>query len=384
MAGQGDPLMPDIRLNPLFNTNPLKLGTFGTNGRGASHSVAPDAHRPTWPINLEAAQLADRAGFEALVAFARWKGFADAGIDHPSGVVLDPFIWAGAIAQATSYSAVFATTHAPTVHPIVVAKQTATIDIISGGRLGLNLVGGWNKPEFDMFGAALAPHDERYEHLDEWYGVLQRLWTAREEFDFEGRFLCLTGAMSRPQPLQQPRPAIMNAGGSGRGMQFACQHADMCFVSLDDEDADVARRQIDAYKRLARDVYGREVGVWTVVGIVQRDTVQQAEDYLHYFAVEHEDSASVEQWIRRTLVGALGRSEDYVRKMRVRVAAASGSQLLVGTAQHVADGLERLHGLGIDGCLLAWNDFADGLTRFNADVLPILEARGLRAPFAGR
>lgn len=372
---------PTQSRNPLFNANRMKLGTFGTNGRGAAHTKAPDSHKPTWPTNLEAARLADQAGFEALVAFARWKGFEDTPVDHPSGVVLDPFVWAGAIAQATSYSAVFTTTHAPTIHPIVAAKQCATIDIISGGRLGLNLVGGWNKPEFDMFGAELAEHDQRYEHLEEWFNAVQKLWTADAEFDFDGRFIKMKGAVSRPQPIQKPRPAIMNAGGSGRGMRFAAQYADMCFVSLDDEDPDGARKQIEAYKRMAREEFGREVGVWTVVALVQRPTRQEAEDYLNYFAVEHEDSLSVDKWISRTLVGTLGRSEEYMQKTRLRVAAAGGSQLLVGTEQYIADGLEKLADLGIDGCLFAWNEFTDGLKRFNEGVMPLLEQRGLRAPF---
>jgi alkanesulfonate monooxygenase SsuD/methylene tetrahydromethanopterin reductase-like flavin-dependent oxidoreductase (luciferase family) len=64
---------------------------------------------------------------------------------------MDPFTWAAAIAQATEHVGVFVTAHAPTSLPIAAAKQLATIDIISNGRLGLNVVAGWNRPELEMF-----------------------------------------------------------------------------------------------------------------------------------------------------------------------------------------------------------------------------------------
>lgn len=365
---------PSQARNPLFNKNRLKLGTFATNTIGSVQTLAPDAYRPTWDNSLRAAQLADSAGFEALLALARWKGLASSGIHHRGGVVLDPFTWAAGISMATKYSAVFATSHAPTVHPLIVAKQSATIDHISGGRFGLNVVGGWNRPEFDMFGLTLAEHDARYDYLDEWLGVLERLWSAQEEFDFEGRFLKLKAAMSMPQPLQQPRPVIMNAGVSGRGQRFACQHADVCFVA-----PGIGKEGVQSYKTLAREQFGREVTVWMQVPIVQRDTRQAAEEFLNYFAVEHEDSRSVDAWAAGIKAESRSLSNEQARFARMVIAV--GGNPILGSATDVADQLEALSELGIDGVLISWFDFEDGLKRFNEGVLPLLERRGLREPF---
>src|ERR1041385_9243637 len=105
-------------LNPLFNGNRLKLGIFGTNGKGGAQTLVPEAYKPTWPASIETAQLADAAGLEAIVAYARWKPYMAGNPSHSSGVVLDPFTWCAGIAQATRYSAVLATSHAPTVHPM--------------------------------------------------------------------------------------------------------------------------------------------------------------------------------------------------------------------------------------------------------------------------
>lgn len=368
--------------NPLFGPNTLKIGIFGTNGKGSAHTLVPEAYKPTWDNVIDTAKLADDAGYEAIVAYARWKGYMQGHIDHPAGIILDPFTFAAGVAQATSHAAVFATSHAPTMHPIAAAKQCATIDIISGGRLVLNVVAGWNKPELEMFGAALREHTERYEHLAEWLGIIRRLWTAREEFDFEGSHFKVQAAMSMPQPVQRPGPPIMSAGGSDTGRRFACANADICFLLLHSEDPEAWAKQIGDYKQFARDEFGREVQVWTYAPMVQRDTMKEAQDYLHYYAVEQQDKGSVDGWVAGNAASAKGMSPETLENLRTHFAAGGGGNQLVGTADHIAERLTQLSQAGLDGILFTYVDFIDGMNRFNRDVLPILESRGLRAPFA--
>ena len=368
-------------VNPLFNTNRLKLGIFGTNGKGGAQTLVPEAYRPTWKASVETARLADAAGFEAILAYARWKGYIAGQPAHPSGVTLDPFTWCAAIAQATQHLAVIPTVHAPTLHPIAAAKQCATIDIISGGRFGLNVVGGWNGPELAMFGAPMAEHDARYDHLQEWLEIVQRLWRDEGEFDHSGRFFKLQRGSSMPKPLQRPWPPIVNAGGSDRGQAFACEFADICFLILRSEDpADVAG-QIASYKRMALERYGRKVQVWTYAYCVQRETQEEAERYLEHFAVTHEDTESVDAWSAGIAAQTkILSSPEAVRAFRKRFAAGVGGSALVGTAAAIAGRLYALSDAGLDGVLLTWVDFADGIRRFAQDVCPLLEARGLRAP----
>jgi alkanesulfonate monooxygenase SsuD/methylene tetrahydromethanopterin reductase-like flavin-dependent oxidoreductase (luciferase family) len=367
--------------NPLFGGNRLKLGLFGTNGKGSAHTLVPEFFKPTWDNVIKTAQMADAAGYEAIVAYARWKGYIPGRASHASGVILDPFTYAAGVAQATSHAAIFATSHAPTIHPIVAAKQCATIDIISNGRLVLNVVAGWNKPELEMFGAPLKEHTERYEHLAEWLAVIERLWREAEEFDHDGKFFKIIKGMSMPKPLQRPRIPIMSAGGSETGRRFACQQADICFLLLHSEDPDDWARQIGTYKKFARDEFGRDVQVWTYAPIVQRDTMKEARDYLHYYAVENEDSDSVEGWIAGNAATGKGVSAETLQSLRMHLAAGGGGFQMVGTADHIADKLHQLSDAGLDGILFTWVDFVDGMTRFNRDVMPLLEARDLRAPF---
>ncbi|TCK21130.1 LLM class flavin-dependent oxidoreductase [Pseudonocardia endophytica] len=368
-------------MNPLLGGNALKLGLFCTNGSGASQTLVPEAPEMSWDMSLRTARAADRAGLEAVVPFARWKGYAENRPEHRAGRVMDPFTWAAGIAAATDDIGVFATSHAPTLHPIVAAKQAATVDHISGGRFALNVVGGWNRPELEMFGAALREHDERYDHLAEWLHVLRTLWAETDEFDFHGAFFDVVGGVSQPKPLQSRVP-IMNAGGSPRGMRFAAEHADLCFVIVHSEQEAAIREQVEGYKQMARDEFGREVQVWTHTVVVQRDTDAEAQAYLRRFSVEYEDVESIEAWMRLQGANTQVMPPDVLAAMRQRFAAGAGGFPLVGTSETIAEKLETLSASGIDGALLTWVDYDEGLAAFTADVLPRLEKAGLRAPVA--
>lgn len=367
-------------LNPLFNSNKLKLGIFGTNGKGGAQTLVPEAYKPTWKAAVRTAQLADRAGFEAIVAYARWKGYLQGRPEHPSGIVMDPFTFAAGISQVTSYSTVFSTSHAPSFHPLAVAKQCATIDIMAQGRFALNVVGGWNKPELEMFGAPLKEHDKRYDHLEEWLKIVRKLWTEMDEFNFAGEFYTVKEGMSMPKPLQKAIP-IMSAGGSPRGRRFACEHADVCFVMLKTDELAACKKQIDEYKVYAREEFGREVQVWTYTPVIQRETRAEAEAYLKYYAVDNADNESVDAWTAGLREQTQIMSKEELEQFRTRFAAGVGGSILMGTADDIANTLEMYSEAGLDGALLTWVDFEDGIQRFTADVLPMLERRQLRQPF---
>ena len=107
-----------------------------------------------------------------------------------------------------------ATSHVPTVHPIVAAKQATTIDHISNGRFALNLVMGWFTPEMEMFQGTQRAHDDRYRYGAEWLSVVKRLWTEEAPFDFETADFHIKQAQAHPKPVQKPYPVLINAGHS--------------------------------------------------------------------------------------------------------------------------------------------------------------------------
>jgi alkanesulfonate monooxygenase SsuD/methylene tetrahydromethanopterin reductase-like flavin-dependent oxidoreductase (luciferase family) len=366
--------------NPVFNDNKLKLGTFCTNTI-PNMSFVPEMRMPTWQNTLAAAQLADQAGLEAIVPIARWKGYLDEKPEHRSNIILETFTWAAGVAASTKYSAVFSTSHAPTMHPMLVAKESATIDAISGGRFALNIVGGWNRREFDMFGIDLLPHDERYVYLEEWLQILRRLWTERGEFDYESKNFRIKKAISRPQPLQPGGIPIMNAALSPVGMRFSAKYSDIGLISPHGDKPEEWREQVAAYKKMARDEFGREIQLWTNCAVTQRDTQKDAEDYLRRYSEEFLDTEVMES-LMQTISKENNIPMDSPRLafMRHRMAVGAGPAI-VGDAQGIAEQLAAISDVGIDGLILTWVDYVDGVERFNRQVLPLLEQMGLRKPF---
>ena len=218
----------------------MKLGIFGANvSNGCAMTMAEGRLETTWPNTKMICTTADRAGFEALVPVARWKGFG--GTTNFNGSCFETYTWAAAISAVTEQISVLSTSHVPTVHPILAAKQATTIDHVSDGRFTLNIVCGWFQPELEMFGAKIMEHDERYIYASEWLHVLRLLWTSEEEFDFEGKYFRIQKGFHQPKPIQRPFPAIMNAGGSPVGQRFAAKEADVAFVSVEKHDAETVK-----------------------------------------------------------------------------------------------------------------------------------------------
>ena len=368
-------------LNPLLGDNRLKLGIFSTNGSGAAFTNHPDRFSPTWDNNVRIAQSAERMGLEAFVPFARWKAFGGDG--HYSGATMETFTWAAGIAAVTSRICVMSTVHVSIFHPLVAARAASTIDIISNGRLALNLVCGWFRPEIEMFGNGMNSHEDRYGLADEWVTLVERLWTEKRSFDYEGRFYNLKGAFSEPKPVQA-RPLLMNAGGSERGREFAAQHCDIAFVLVSDTRMEAVKAQVEQYRKMAREKFGRNIQIWVHSYVVQGDTREAADAYLQDYAVTHGDDVAANNFIEQNVANAKTLPPGVTDKIRFAIKAGVGGYPLIGTGAEIARTLSDLSAAGVDGVLLTWLDYERGLASFGESVMPLLEARGLRAPVQSR
>jgi dimethylsulfone monooxygenase len=364
----------------LGNNNRLKLGTFSTNcERGGTITTMPGTLRAEWHQVKDVAQRADRMGLEAFVPVARWKGLG--GVTNFNGPCFDTFAWAAGLAAATENAFIFSTCHVPTIHPIVAAKQLATVDHISGGRAGINVVGGWFTPELEMFGHKMLEHDRRYEMADEWTEIIHDLWTREEEFDFSGDFFNIRGGYSQPKPLQKPAPPIMNAGGSPRGVRYAAQFADLAYILVKEDDVDSARAQVQEIKRIAREDFHRDIQVWTYGYVVCRDTEQEALDYEEYYVVEKGDYVAADNLMHYVGLESQVLGNEAYEHYRHRFMAGWGGLSLVGTPEQIVDRLQMVSDIGCSGCLLLWPVWEEGLDQWGADVMPLLEQAGLREPY---
>jgi alkanesulfonate monooxygenase SsuD/methylene tetrahydromethanopterin reductase-like flavin-dependent oxidoreductase (luciferase family) len=364
----------------LVRGNALCLGLFGANCvSGRTYARLPERWEASWENNVRLAQLAEEVGIECMVPIARWKGYG--GESNPNGSSFESIAWACGLLAVTQRLHVFCTVHVPLHHPLVAAKQMATADHIGQGRLGVNIVCGWNEDEFQMFGVSKHEHDARYTQGEEWWSIVKGLWAGGEPFDYEGSYYQLRRVEGAPRPYGSNDPLMMNAGSSPAGRRFAIRHSDLHFDGV--HTPEDSRERIAETKRLACE-QGRAIQVWTPVGIVCRPTLQEAEDYVRY-VVDHADWGALGYLDDMHARDAQGRTdpEGMLRRSSTgqieRRVLARGAYCAIGDPDTVTQELVRLHAAGFEGLALNFVDYLAELPYFAAKVLPRLERLGLRA-----
>jgi len=371
MTGQQGPSSQSA----FFSDNALKLGVFCLNVSGGMMLSGAAKPKLDWDENAAVAKVADETGWEFLLPIGRWRGHG--GKYNANAEQYECFTWAAAIAALTSRIHVFSTCHVPIFHPMLAAKLGATIDNISGGRWGLNIVSGWNAAEFGMFGIEQLPHDDRYLQTAEWLDVMEHLWAKHGELDHRGKFYTIQKGYLEPKPVQQPRPVVISAGQSTAGLDFAITRADYCFVGSDNFDlleSTVRRSRAHAAG------LNRELNAMTFCTVVVKDTEAEAKRYFEWYVDEHGDFETAQRLVGNIIKGgAQSLPPEVVAKQARAFIAGWGALPLVGTAEQVADQLTRLSELGIAGVTMGWLDYTEGISRFNAEVMPLLRQAGLRA-----
>lgn len=352
----------------------FKLGTFSTNcSSGMTVTKVDERWDNSWENNLRLARMLDAAGVDFMLPIARWIGYGGETNFHHN--VLETMTWATALLASTERLTVFATMHTAANHPVVVAKQLATADQVGRGRIGLNIVAGWNRPEYEALGLTLPDdHETRYGYAQEWFDVVQKLWESDEIFDWEGTYFRLKQVLGSPRPVDG-RPPILNAAGSAQGREFATQNADYLFTPAIDLDRSV--EEVQALKDQAA-AKGRKVGVLTFSHVCVRPTEKEARDYHQWYAQDNADWEAVDNLINLQFANAQSFPHDLLALIRDRMAAGHGGFPLVGTPEQVADGLESLAKAGFAGTTLSFLDYAEEFPYFRDTVMPLLAEKGLR------
>ncbi|HEV8295927.1 MAG TPA: LLM class flavin-dependent oxidoreductase [Acidimicrobiales bacterium] len=351
----------------------MDLGVFlpiTNNGWIISH--ASPQYAPTFHLNRDITQHAEQLGFEFAFSMVKWRGFG--GTFGFWDQALESLTLMAGLAPVTSRIRLIGSTQPLALHPAIAARMGATIDDISGGRFGLNLVGGSYRGEYAQMG--LWPGDsyyhERYDHLEEWTAIVKDLWEHGVS-NHAGRYYTLDDCRLEPRPVQRPHPPLISAGLSDRGLEFATRHADASFVvGLDlDETQTVAAR----VRELA-EAAGRSVRCYAVFTVIAAATDQEAEDRLRHF----DDNADAETLAKIGRSREPAESAGTIRAVRQMVARGSSvfTPTLVGCAATLADRITWLdRETALDGIMLTFPDWYRDLRSFGEDVVPRLRACGV-------
>jgi len=360
--------------HPMLSGDRFRLGTFSTNcSSGMTPTKIAERWDNSWDNNLELAKMLDAAGIDFMLPIARWIGYGGETDFH--GGVLETMTWAAGLLASTKNIAVFSTIHTTANHPVVVAKQIATIDQIGHGRAGLNIVAGWNKPEYEALGLDLPDdHETRYGYAQEWFDLVKKLWSSDEHFDWNGKYFKAKRVKGDPKPQRGSVP-ILNAAGSPQGRAFATDNADFLFtpaIDLERSKGEIADLKAQAAAK------GRKVEVLTFSHVICRPTEKEAQDWLHYTAVENCDKEAVDNLVNLQFAHAHSFPHDLLAQIKHLFAMGHGGFPLVGTPDQVAAGIVKLHETGFAGTTLSFVDYVKEFPYFRDEVLPRLEKAGIR------
>ncbi|WP_067664557.1 LLM class flavin-dependent oxidoreductase [Nocardia miyunensis] len=350
-------------------------------------------------------------------------------IERNAPAVFEPITLLSAIATATEHVGLIATASTSYNEPFNLARKFTSLDHISHGRAGWNIVTSGNAEEAYNFGYdAIPEHARRYERAEEFLDVALNLWDSWESeairldtesgvfadpdkvhtVDYRGERFRVRGPLNSPRS-PQGRPLLVQAGSSESGKEFAARHAEAVFTAQRTlEEGRVFYR--DLKSRLAR--YGRSPDELKVLpGLVPfiADTPEQARaleqeftdlispDYalrqlssmLGVDLTEHALDAPLpplpaESDIqggksRFTLVKDLAEREDLtVRQLIGKLGGGRGHRSFAGTPEQIADELQSwFEGGAADGFNIMPPYLPGGLTDFVDRVVPILQQRGL-------
>ena len=247
---------------------------------------------------------------------------------------------------------------------------------MSGGRWGLNVVTGYKKSEFEMFGLEPMEHDFRYEMADEFTTALERLWLEDEDITLEGRFWKMKNAYVSPKPVNG-RCILVNAASSGAGLAYAVRHSDLIFITspagADPQKACEALPPHNARIKDAARKLGRTVRTIINPHVICRETEKEAWAQ-HKAILDHQDPVAADNFYATFAGGDQASWKQATREHWV----IGGNVHLVGTPEQVVEWFLRLKRAGCDGVQVNFYDFLPDLELFGQRVLPLMRQAGLR------
>ena len=189
------------------------------------------AHPRRFRFGLKFRAAKDGAALAAMAQRAEALGYSTILVsDHPTHPQLAPIAAASALACATKRLRIGSSVLANDFrHPIVLAKEVATLDLLSGGRIELGLGTGWKKAEYEAMGLAFDAASQRIERLREAIAILRGYWSG-EPFSQAGKHYAIDEVVGFPAPAQ-PRIPILIGGGGQNVLSLAAETADIVGIN---------------------------------------------------------------------------------------------------------------------------------------------------------
>lgn len=351
----------------------MKFGVFLPNGsNGYIPSAGSPVYLPTFEHNKDISLEAEKQGLDFVLSMMKYRGFG--GDTGYWDACLESFTLMAALAEVTERVELYPSISILSQHPAVVARMISTIDDISGGRCGLNIVTGWNQAEYAQMGMwpGESHYERRYEYASEYLFILKELW-ASGRCTLDGDFFKLDDCNMYPTPGRDI--PIVCAGQSPRGKQFVAELADHQFVMTPRSKLIAGVSDI---KTRAKET-GRSVGIYWLCQMIVADSDDDAVK-LGEEIVTRADRGAISNMIASANLdtNVEGTSDHLKAALEQNIEegnmAFMSIPVLMGSPSTLAQKIDEIADeTQIDGMLFSWPDFVGGIRQFGEEVMPRLK-----------
>jgi FMNH2-dependent dimethyl sulfone monooxygenase len=334
--------------------------------------------RTSWDFdyNIKLAKTAEKAGFDYALSQIRFTAGYGADNQH------EPMIFSTALLRETERLNVIVAVLPGPWHPAVLAKQIATLDHLSQGRVSVNVVSGWFSGEFRSIGEPWLDHDERYKRSAEFIEAIKGIWT-EDNFTYHGRFYYFDNYTLKPKPLQNPHPTIFQGGSSRGARDNAARLSDVYFTNGNSIEG--LKVQIDDIQTKAK-ANGHKVRIGVNAFIIARESEAEALEVLAEIIAKANPAAVkgfADEVVNAGKASPEGEGNWAKSSFEDLVQYNDGFRTnLIGTPEQIAERIVELKSIGIDIILSGFLHFQEEVEYFGQRVLPLvreLEARSQAA-----
>ncbi len=360
----------------------MEIGVFipiGNNGWLIS-STSPQ-YKPSFELNRIVTQTAERYGLDFALSMIKLRGFG--GPTEFWNHALDSFTLMAGLAAVTTRIRLFATVPTLAVPPAIAARMAVTIDSISHGRFGLNVITGWQRPEYSQMGIWPGDHyfTRRYDYAAEYVRVMRELWDTGVS-NLKGEFFQMEDCRLSPRP--QSAIKLICAGQSDGGMAFTAAHADYNFCFGKGLNTPTACAGAMQRMQKAAAVTGRAVASYALFMVIMGDT--DAEAFAKWEHYKNGADQTALAWL--TKQGSAdtrpATGETHMTQMLDPANAVNLNMgTLVGSHATIARLLDEVATIpGLAGVMLTFDEFITGTEAFGGRVQPLMQSRRHVTPMA--
>ncbi len=320
----------------------------------------------SYDYNVRLAQAAEQAGFDYALTQIRFTAGYNTESQHES------VSFSHGILAKTEHLKVIAAILPGPWKPALAAKQLATIDHLTNGRIAINVVSGWFRGEFDAIGEEWPEHDQRYARSEEFIRSLKGIWT-QNNFNFDGKYYQFKDYTLSPKPLQKPHIEIFQGGSSRAARDMAARVSDWYFTN--GNTLEELKKQIDDLHAKSKTNH-HKVKIGVNAFIIARDTEEEAQAVLQEIiakanvqavksfgeATREAGAATVEgegNWAKSTFEDLVQYNDGFRTN-------------LIGTPQQIAERIFALKQIGVDLILSGFLHFIEEVEYFGQKVLPLV------------